>query len=350
MLKPTQLRFITVELSSRCQADCPLCVRNDYGYKVREDFPLTEISLLQYKKIFDTADLPLLREIHFNGNFGDPLLAKDIIEIIDYSFTKWPHITLSFSTNGGMRSTEWWSNFGTRYKDKNLYGVFCIDGLEDTNHIYRINVPYEKVFSNARAFINAGGSAHWKMIKFKHNQHQFDIAEQRSKDYGFKKFIKIDKGRNQQFVFTNETDGYWIEPADTSTTWMKPWKPEKFQPYKNESNPISDEVLAAWVAAGKPINCESLAKKDIFIAANGEMYPCCYLGKFPKTFKKVHNNIFEAFGNISNNAIEYGLENSMKYFNLIEESWQKDSVEEGALSQCIFCCSGKVVPQNLFRS
>ena len=49
--------------------------------------------------------------------------------------------------------------------------IFSLDGLEDTNHIYRVGVQFKKVMENTQAFINAGASAHWDMLVFKHNKH-----------------------------------------------------------------------------------------------------------------------------------------------------------------------------------
>ena len=65
------------------------------------------------------------------------------------------------------------------------YCVFSIDGLEDTNHLYRRNVKWEKVIENARSFITAGGKAHWDMLVFEHNKHQVDEAKSYANKLGF---------------------------------------------------------------------------------------------------------------------------------------------------------------------
>ena len=43
-------------------------------------------------------------------------------------------ITQRFDTNGGMRTPKFWSEVG---KIPGVKVNFAIDGLEDTNHIYR---------------------------------------------------------------------------------------------------------------------------------------------------------------------------------------------------------------------
>ena len=54
---------------------------------------------------------------------------------------------------------------------------FNIDGLQDTNHVYRKNTNFEKIIDNASAYIRMGGIAEWNYIVFKHNQHQIDKEE-----------------------------------------------------------------------------------------------------------------------------------------------------------------------------
>ena len=52
-----------------------------------------------------------------------------------------------------------------------------LDGLEDTNHIYRRYTDWSKIERNAKTFLNAGGKGSWVFIVFKHNEHQVDEAE-----------------------------------------------------------------------------------------------------------------------------------------------------------------------------
>ena len=54
--------------------------------------------------------------------------------------------------------------------------------------VYRVNASYDKIIENARAFIDVGGRAEWRMIVFKHNQHQIEEAEELARKYGFKHF------------------------------------------------------------------------------------------------------------------------------------------------------------------
>jgi hypothetical protein len=57
--------------------------------------------------------------------------------------------------------------------------VWGIDGLEDTNHLYRQDVEWNKVMDRVKWFIDAGGHATWKWIPFLHNKHQDIIKIER---------------------------------------------------------------------------------------------------------------------------------------------------------------------------
>ena len=72
---------------------------------------------------------------------------------------------------------------------------FGIDGLEDTNHLYRVNVKWKKVMENVKAFVENGGNAIWDYIVFRHNEHQVEQAREFSNKIGFKKFLVKKTGR-----------------------------------------------------------------------------------------------------------------------------------------------------------
>ena len=79
--------------------------------------------------------------------------------------------------------------------------AFSIDGLADTNKLYRIGINHDRVMANAKAFIEAGGKARWKFIVFRHNEHQVEEARELAKDMGFWQFDKHVSTRNWEYNF-----------------------------------------------------------------------------------------------------------------------------------------------------
>ena len=176
------------ELTDKCNARCVQCARNfidDAGnLNEKPNLCLTEITIDQYKDIFKNY-LHKTQDLMFSGSMGDPIYAKDILEITKYSFSHIlkPEGNLYIYTNGGFKSKQWWSDYGSFLKDKPHEIWFGIDGLEDTHHLYRVNTRYDRVIENAKAFINAGGIASWSFIRFGHNQHQEDECRKLAKEY-----------------------------------------------------------------------------------------------------------------------------------------------------------------------
>ena len=68
---------------------------------------------------------------------------------------------------------------------KSPRSAWGIDGSDETSEIYREGSNFKKVRDNFRAFIKAGGRAHWQFISFEHNEHPLEIARELAKKEGF---------------------------------------------------------------------------------------------------------------------------------------------------------------------
>ena len=148
------------------------------------------------------------------------------------------------NTNGGIGTTNWWSNLGTMLNRPEDYVIFSIDGLQDTNHLYRRNVIWDKVIENARAFISAGGQAHWEMLLFDYNEHQLAEVKSLAQSMGFKFFNTKVSRRFKYYpvVGINPPTGY-----------------------------VNEEI-------GKKIQCHAIKENSVYISARGILHPCCWLG------------------------------------------------------------------------
>ena len=75
------------------------------------------------------------------GNLGDPIVAKDTLEIFKYLRENNDNMLLHMHTNGSGRSVKWW----TELASLNVFVIFGIDGLGDTHSLYRINTNWDKL-------------------------------------------------------------------------------------------------------------------------------------------------------------------------------------------------------------
>ena len=71
-LNVSNIKSANVEISTNCNAACPLCSRNYNGYGVRDNFPLKDMSMDEFKKLMDPvlANKPFL--LSLCGTYGDP--------------------------------------------------------------------------------------------------------------------------------------------------------------------------------------------------------------------------------------------------------------------------------------
>jgi MoaA/NifB/PqqE/SkfB family radical SAM enzyme len=326
----SDVRHVHLEISSLCNAACPLCPRNFYGYPYNDGYVEHNMTLIEAKQIFYPEFVQQLDAMYINGNFGDAVMNPETVDIIEYLKLCSPRLSISMSTNAGARDRKYWEKLA----DLDVKVMFCIDGLEDPHGLYRQNTLYSTVIKNAEIFIAAGGHAVWKMISFDHNQHQRATAQSLSKQMGFKLFEFVDHGRNQAPVFDKH--------QQLSHTIGKPVNVEFHRLWKSRTQ---DEVLLEDILPGrtpKNIHCRVKKQKSIYVSSTGDVYPCCFLGFAPKTYG--HGN-YHAAANAQfqhfvqeNNALEYGLEHSINWFNLIEKTWTIPTFEEGRLVICNDVC------------
>ena len=152
------IRELHIEPTSVCQAECPMCPRTMLGYH-NDNLLNSELTLDDFKRYIDPY-LESLDKILFCGVLGEPVAAHDLLAMIKHALDVNPEITIGINTNGGLRSTSWWQDLANMIKSNiKSYVVFSIDGLEDTNHIYRKRVSWQKLMENAKAYIDAGGNA-----------------------------------------------------------------------------------------------------------------------------------------------------------------------------------------------
>ena len=175
-----------LEPTSRCNLACPQCSRVLDG-KLNPDLPQIELSQDQVEHIFGDGIGPRLREVYCSGNFGDPSTFSHLHWMIRY-LRKQGLPKFYFSTNGSLHSPDWWAELGRLMNQPEDTIQFSIDGLEETNAIYRVNSNFEKIMRNVRAFIQAGGRAQWDFLVFLHNEHEVEEARERARSEGFVAF------------------------------------------------------------------------------------------------------------------------------------------------------------------
>jgi MoaA/NifB/PqqE/SkfB family radical SAM enzyme len=331
MLKYNDISSVHLEISTRCNAACPECPRNFRGVDVIDSYPICDMSLEQAKKIFPPSFLKQLNHILINGNYGDFITARDGLEIVEYFTDVNPNLTIEISTNASGRPNIW-----SRLGELNTRVHFRLDGLKDTHHLYRQYTDFDLIMENASKFIAAGGYAIWAFIPFVHNEHQIDQARELSKQLGFREFHIVDAGRNVGPVFTR--DGNYSHSLGNYTGSKNFDELFTFHLHYVDKPEIT---ILQTEHANRKIDCYAKKQKEIYITANGEVYPCCWLGFYPMQETGNPSNMQLRPIIKNNNALEHSIEHAVEWFNEIEQSWNLDSVAQGKIYTCNETCGIK---------
>ncbi len=336
MLALDQIRTIQIELTTRCNARCPMCMRNYRGFEFNSGYPDAELSLADIKHILSSSVLQKLSlnrtknlQVSFNGNLGDFASARDAAEIVEYLVENGVHVYIN--TNGSLRNTTWWQRLAL----PNVEIGFALDGLADTHALYRQDTDWHKIIKNAQTFIAAGGHAIWRFVPFDHNRHQEAQCQQLAKDLGFVKFENIYDGRSRTPVFTRTGEYSHHIGAKFNADVSVPNVHELVQGHVTWFN--AQTVKSEKDLTPLKLHCVHKVNREIYIAADGTVYPCCYLGFYPTTMTHPGNDQLRPLIQ-ENNALVYDLEHCMQWFDQVEQTWAKESISAGRLYACVNSC------------
>jgi MoaA/NifB/PqqE/SkfB family radical SAM enzyme len=269
---PQNITEVHIELTDKCQASCPMCARNVNGGQARNFVGNFEITLDKFKQWFPQDFLSKLNHFYACGNYGDPIIAQDCLEIFSYIRSVSPHCYLGIHTNGSARPVEWWEDLA-RSVSGNHMCTFGIDGFEESHVLYRRGTSWKKIIENAKAFINAGGNAEIDCLVFKHNQHEVVEFEKQMLDIGFKKInFKYTKRFYDMTHFPVEDKKgnveYYLEPAIQESVI-------EFLPLEKISKDIS---IWETVVESSTLKPKCIEKNEIYVDARGNVFPCCWIG------------------------------------------------------------------------
>jgi MoaA/NifB/PqqE/SkfB family radical SAM enzyme len=303
--------LVHMELSNLCNAACPLCPRYIHNsLRVNPELDLGSVTLEDFKKWFPLDFVKRSKGWIFCGTNGDPIMARDSYEILEY-VARNSEAKIQVNTNGSIRDEEFWTRMGSLFAEpcsSSRYVVFSVDGLEDTNHIYRRNVKWERVMENMKAYTRTGAIGIWDFLIFKHNEHQLQEAEDLAKKIGVAFSPKRPFGFESyepdlyQDLMVYDADGnflYRIEPASEQFRLNKSMRKFEIGEDKiwvpGKGKPSKEEIDRKWNAAieknlpgyefperfkDKSVSCKSChpVGKEIYVDCKGNVMPCCFVG------------------------------------------------------------------------
>lgn len=309
-LKPEEITSMSLEITSHCNAACPMCSRYNEDWDTREpnkSLPLVHADFDQFINFLD--QIPNLKHCTFSGKYGDPLMNKDLNLYLKYLHSR--GIDFDVRTNGSLRPESWWEEvvgYGGVF-------IFGIDGLEDTSNIYRQKTDFNKVIDNATTYIDAGGKAYWDFLIFRHNEHQVEDAKRFAKALGFKSFNAKATHR-----FKNRGDFEYIDVDGNKRvlqgTTIEKYKNKTEELYLDgEERPKELDIFCGWKDQGK-----------MMLGITNKLWPCCFISEhFPElpgfnTMQQIWSRHGKDFNDITKYSVKDILDHEF-FANELETAW-----------------------------
>lgn len=235
-----------LDISTYCNAACPQCHRTNVNSGEKNDWlPLIQWSFAEFVKAYPQHVVRLHEKFEICGTWGDPMMNKDIFEIINYIRKSSPFTRIQINTNGSIRNPEWWWDFGVMGGDK-LEVWFDIDGINQEMHsLYRQKTDLDLIKDNVEAFCSTNAKACAHVIVFKHNQDYLYEIEEMIRDLGVTGKILFERSNrfysDPKFKFTNHEGNELLLEEATQID----------HPLINGSNPIRDHHWRKKYKLGK---------------------------------------------------------------------------------------------------
>lgn len=358
MINYNDVKILHLEPSQLCNASCAICNRRHLGGEINTNFNNDVVTLSKAKKWFPPEFISNLGSLILCGNLGDPMTAPELIDILKYFKEHNPNLFVTMHTNGGGRSEEFWEEL-SQVMWPNGRVVFSVDGLQDTNHIYRKDVKWDLVMRSMKAYINKGGIADWEYLVFRHNKHQVEEARAEAERMGVNKFIakdaygfETDEGTKSQYIPVlkdNSTLDYYIYSKDT---------PDDFEAQTitdiKSANEIFDHTLSSNIneigidykkeLEERSIDCYTKTNKEIYVSADGNVFPCCYFaGRYYGNNSYPNAQLREFFDFYSEDSINLNktplqsIVESDVWHKYIPATWQSNDLNKKLMVCSIFC-------------
>lgn len=337
----TSLNF---EVSSLCNAYCLVCFRyEDRGsMKLNPDFNPTYLNAKDIKEWFPASFLQQIKFICFSGDYGDAMTNPEILEILDYLTTSNPNTTITICTNGGMKNPEFWQSVGKiMSRNSHSYVTFSIDGLENTNHIYRRNVKWDKLMANVESYLSTGAKAMWDFLVFDYNEHQIEEAREFSKKLGFDNFyVKMPYGMEHEPLKAkdrNDNVEYIVGPSS-----KQPQPDNILPPYYKDAKDMDylqlmETMETMYNDKEGEIKCFSARDggNEIRISVEGNVHPCTHISSISRSSFKSNQFVRNQVNNfldmqelsLYNRTLKEILDDNP--FQWFEDSWPD--------KKCVFC-------------
>jgi len=269
-----------IEVSSVCTLKCPRCTRAE----VPETLLNRNLDLQFFKDQIGEEWVKKIKKITFCGDDGDPIYAKQFINIVAWLKKVNPSLNILIITNGSYKLFEWWYSLANVLNEHDEIH-WSLDGWDqESNSRYRVNCDWPSIITGIDTFTKYNTSTYTVIatIAFRFNElYLNDILQ-----------LALDKNIDCWQLTKSTKFGSKYPDAYGSDDLLEPKDPgliasgHRFEREQhllsNKTRPGNQLKEMFWNRAVElnnstdyPALC-SIGNKGVFLKSTGEFYPCCW--------------------------------------------------------------------------
>jgi MoaA/NifB/PqqE/SkfB family radical SAM enzyme len=241
-----------IETTTRCTLACPACPRTTWHNILKKPVSKEDLDVDLLEKFLDCPGGKKLDKFILSGDYGDSIYYPDLIKLLQRFRDR---VSFTIVTNGSRQTEKFWHTLAEVLTEKDTI-CFSIDGLEDTNHLYRINSDWSSIMKGVDIMVKSRAQVHWKTIVFKFNYDNLSAI----------KSFALAKGTTWHAEKTHRHGNTELEPP---------------LEYIENNHVFQKEFVTNHGFEIEP-RCEKDAK---VITASGYLHPCDWI-RNPQTFYK----------------------------------------------------------------
>lgn len=292
MINFDNIEIIEFDLTTICNARCPLCYRNtkDYNEKYKKPF------YRSFKQITEQiSKFKNLKTVYLIGQLSEPTTHPDFLQIVQ--FIKERNLKIKICTNGDLHSDEFWSKLGNLLSEDDEVWFSICGNTQELHSYYRRNTNLERIIHHATILRNIKPVDCVKCIRFQYNYQNIDSKE-------FSDFIKdFSKIEYIDTCFPNKKE-----------TYNDNFNYDDFLPVKkvfDEYRKIDTLTKFYSTQKNSQVYCQSINDKSLQIDVFGDIYPCYVFmeqnnnEKWDMEYKKIEDMRYNCCKYCNQKIVEY---------------------------------------------
>ena len=331
------------EASSICTLKCHRCPRTELpGTLVQK-----QLRLDFFENNFNLPEQ--IKKITFCGDDGDPIYAKDLIDIVAFFKQNNPQVSVTIITNGSYKDDIWWTQLGKILNSQDEV-KFSLDGWDqESNSKYRVNCDWKSIESGAKALRKVSTAIiGWDAIAFGFNEQHIDHMKSLAQQWGFDRFQLTKSTKfGSKYAHYNDEINSVLEPS--AEFIPDGHRFERDITMLTNRHIDSSEIMSANLAhfeytkqayghtATVPL-C-FIGTKGMFVNSQGYFIPCCWIGN------RYNHNGIQQFLKDEFNIRQQGLESVLN-----NQYWKDFIAEFDRTKECNEKCAKPLVTQEYATS